>query len=269
MMEVDGEGRWLGRRVPFAKHQPEKSPAIATSTCYNTRPTEPPETLQLHSDRTPLSEFLTMDASALLKSQGWRGKGFSLHPTDNGIGLAKPILVSRNKENRGIGQKPHYTSDQWWLDAFDQKLKGLDTSGKKGIVQSVTTGKLDVIANCSGNGKYTGTSGLYASFVRGEPLEGTLTPDSVTPSNDGHGGETKEERRARRAARKLEKLEKAARTAAEAKKKRKAAEKAAKKQAKLLVKSIETKEERRARRTERRARKEARRKRREKKAEGG
>jgi len=209
-----------------------------------------------------------MDASALLKSQGWRGKGFSLHPTDNGIGLAKPILVSRNKENRGIGQKPHYTSDQWWLDAFDQKLKGLDTSGKKGIVQSVTAGKLDVIANCTGNGKYTGTSGLYASFVRGEPLEGTLTPDSATPSSDGRG-ETKEERRARRTARKLEKVEKAARKTAEAKKKRKAAEKAAKKQAKLLMKSVETKEERRARRMERRARKEARRKRREKKAEGG
>ncbi|KAK0657583.1 hypothetical protein B0T16DRAFT_386095 [Cercophora newfieldiana] len=109
-----------------------------------------------------------MDAAALLKSQGWRGKGFSLHPSNNAIGLSTPLLISRNKENRGVGQKPHYTSDQWWLDAFDQKLKGLDTSGKngkKGVVQSVTTGKLDVVAKCAANGKY---AGLYTSFRGGD-----------------------------------------------------------------------------------------------------
>jgi len=218
-----------------------------------------------------------MDASALLKSQGWRGKGFSLHPSDNSIGLAKPILLRRNTDGRGIGTKQHHTSDQWWLDAFDQKLKGLDTSKKGTITQSVTQGKLDVVVATGKNGKYTGTSGLYASFVRGESLVGTMSPETVTePSTDATPAdqdceavprrpkETRLEKRARREARRLRKEEKVARRKAkDAKRIRKAAEKAAKKEAKeqgkRATKLTETREERRARRDVRRIRKEARR----------
>lgn len=220
-----------------------------------------------------------MDAGALLKAQGWRGKGFSLHPTDNAIGLSKPLLISRNTDGRGIGQKAHYTSDQWWLHAFDQKLKGLDTSQKGTVVQSVTQGKLDLVVAGSGqpNGKYTGASGLYASFVRGGLLDGTMeleapTDATATPatSEDGEGGsvsrkerrsESRAEKKARRAARRLRKEEKAARKAAEDEAARhRAIAKAAKKQLKRASKADETKEERRARRAERRARKEAKRK---------
>ncbi|EAQ93471.1 hypothetical protein CHGG_01706 [Chaetomium globosum CBS 148.51] len=236
-----------------------------------------------------------MDAAALLKSQGWRGTGFSLHPTNDAIGLAKPLLISRNTDGRGIGQKKHYTSDQWWLQAFDQKLKGLDTTSKKGsVVQSVTQGKLDVIAASQPNGKYTGASGLYASFVRGGLLDGTkqeeeeedgirtaestdATPatsssddsEGVAGSASGKkrgkrdGSESKLERRARRAARSLRKADKAARKAAAARAAQKAVEKAAKKELKRARKAGETKEERRARRAERRERKEAKRRRRE------
>ncbi|KAH6650942.1 hypothetical protein F5144DRAFT_598358 [Chaetomium tenue] len=229
-----------------------------------------------------------MDAAALLKSQGWRGTGFSLHPTNDAIGLAKPLLISRNTDGRGIGQKKHYTSDQWWLQAFDQKLKGLDTTSKKGsVVQSVTQGKLDVIAASQPNGKYTGASGLYASFVRGGLLDGTkekeeevlrtgestdATPATSSsdysegPASRKRGGkrdESKLERRARRAARRLRKAEKAAQKAAAARAAQKAVEKAAKKELKRAIKAGETKEERRARRAERRERKEARRRRRE------
>jgi nucleolar protein TMA23 len=233
-----------------------------------------------------------MDAAALLKSQGWRGKGFSLHPTNNTIGLSKPLLISRNTDGRGIGQKAHYTSDQWWLHAFDQKLKGLDTSKKGTVTQSVTQGKLDVIASSQPNGKYTGVSGLYASFVRGGMLEGTMmeidlvaggestdaTPVTSSEESDGSvsrrmrrrqekRGESKAERHARRAARAARKAEKAARKAADAKAARKAIEKAAKKAAKKELKKAtradETKEERRARRGERRARKEVKRRKRE------
>lgn len=229
-----------------------------------------------------------MDAAALLKSQGWRGKGFSLHPTNNTIGLSKPLLISRNTDGRGIGQKAHYTSDQWWLHAFDQKLKGLDTSKKGTVVQSVTQGKLDVIASSQPNGKYTGVSGLYASFVRGGMLEGTMTDDlaestdatPVTSSEESDGstsrrmgmgrgrssreekrGESKAERHARRAARRAHKAEKAAKTARKAIEK--ASKKAAKKELKKATRANETKEERRARRAERRARKEVKRRRRE------
>ncbi|KAK1755279.1 hypothetical protein QBC47DRAFT_213224 [Echria macrotheca] len=227
-----------------------------------------------------------MDAAALLKSQGWRGKGFSLHPTDNKIGLAKPLLLSRNTDGRGVGTKPHYTSDQWWLHAFDEKLKGLDTTSVKGaVVQTVKSGKLDHVVTSASRGKY---AGLYASFVRGETMVGTMdalvlsSPDAeestttttdatATPVSDGGESdqrrrrerprihkeeETKEERRARRAARRLKKEERAARKAAAA-----VAAKAARKEAKSAGKTAETKEERRARRAERRARKEARRKR--------
>jgi nucleolar protein TMA23 len=220
-----------------------------------------------------------MDAAALLKSQGWRGKGFSLHPTDNTIGLTKPILLSRNTDGRGVGQKQHYTSDQWWLHAFDEKLKGLDTSKKGTVVQSVKQGKLDVVASSQPTGKYRGASGLYASFVRGGMLEGTLqapgepstagtTPSSsedseTSVSRKEKRTESKAEKQARRAARRLRKAEKAARKAAEAEAARKAADKAAKKALKQSRKAGETKEERRARRAERRARKEAKRKRRE------
>ncbi|KAK3336764.1 hypothetical protein B0T19DRAFT_396475 [Cercophora scortea] len=223
---------------------------------------------------------MAMDASALLKSQGWRGKGFSLHPTDSTIGLAKPLMLSRNTDGRGIGQKAHYTSDQWWLDAFDQKLKGLDTTKKGLVTQSTTTGKLDVIASGQPNGKYSGAKGLYSSFVRGEPLVGTVdrlltdipgetSSTDATPvpsSRVSREGETKEERQARRIARRrIRKAEKMARKTAKARLKRKAAEKkkAKEKAKKARLAGGETKEERRARRAERRARRAERRERKE------
>ncbi|KAK3383028.1 hypothetical protein B0T24DRAFT_31545 [Lasiosphaeria ovina] len=217
-----------------------------------------------------------MDAAALLKLQGWRGKGFSLHPTDNDIGLAKPLLLSGNKDGRGVGQKPHYTSDQWWLSAFDEKLKGLDTTSKPGgVVQSLTEGRLDIVAATSGGtgGKYTGAGGLYASFVRGEKLEGTVvlvTPPETADEHEANKDkprrtkETKEERRTRREARRQRKAKKAAKAEA----KLKAAKRAATKEERRTraTASSETKEERRTRRAERRARKEARRKRRAEKS---
>lgn len=217
-----------------------------------------------------------MDAAALLKSQGWRGKGHTLHPTDNAIGIINPLLVSRNTDGSGIGHKQHVTSDQWWLNAFDQKLKGLDTSKKGVVVQSVTSGALDVMLK-SVSGKYTG---LYASFVRGGLLEGSITPDTLEESTDatpasedresvpglrngvGRKGETKEERRVRKAAKSVRRAARAERRAAKANK----AQQRVERKEKQSRRSDETKEERRARRAERKARKEARREKREEKA---
>jgi nucleolar protein TMA23 len=216
-----------------------------------------------------------MDAGALLRAQGWRGKGFSLHPTNNTIGLSKPLLISRNTDGSGVGKKAHYTSDQWWLHAFDQKLKGLDTSKKGVVTQSVTQGKLDVIASSQPKGKYVGVSGLYSSFVRGGMLDGTVedtTGDSTpatTPEDSEAGsvsrkekrGESRAERQARKAGKRLRKAEKARRKVAERRAAvEKAVAKAAKKEMKRARKAGETKEERRARREERRARKESKRK---------
>ncbi|KAK2062402.1 hypothetical protein LY76DRAFT_589520 [Colletotrichum caudatum] len=219
-----------------------------------------------------------MDAHALLSAQGWRGKGHSLHATDDSIGLAKPLLLNRKDNTKGLGTKAHFTSDTWWMNAFDEQLQGLDTSKKGQVTQTVTQGRLNQIEKVSG-GKWM----LYASFVRGGFLEGTIqeherkakgeeaeepsgasTPESkeTTTSSESETeaspkknkekkerGETKEERRARRAAKKARKASR------EAKRQVRAAKKASK------VPSgdrKESKEERRARRQAKKAKREAR-----------
>ncbi|KAK3984389.1 hypothetical protein QBC44DRAFT_353695 [Cladorrhinum sp. PSN332] len=203
-----------------------------------------------------------MDAHALLKSQGWRGKGHTLHHTSNSIGLAKPLLISRNTDGRGIGTNTHYTSDQWWLDAFDQKLKGLDTSKNGTLTQTVKAGKLDVIASGVKQGKYTGAKGLYACFVRGGLLDGTQSPEEEEGSGASTPVESRRESKEERRRMRIRKAEEKRIRKAEERRRRKEEKKVAKRAARLLVKAGETKEERRERRRERRARKEERRMRR-------
>lgn len=168
-----------------------------------------------------------MDAHALLTSQGWRGSGHSLHKTDDSIGLAKPILASRKNNTLGIGRKNHVTSDQWWLNAFDEQLKSLDTSNKTSVVQTKTNAtKLEGLLT-HGAGKYTGANALYACFVSGGMLQGTIRSSTEADSTDATPEaevtpvrkETKEERRARRderRRRKAAKIEKLTRQTAAA-----------------------------------------------------
>ncbi|KAJ4164365.1 hypothetical protein LMH87_006042 [Akanthomyces muscarius] len=158
-------------------------------------------------------------------TQGWRGKGHSLHKTDDTVGLAKPLLLNRKDNTRGIGATQHFTSDQWWMNAFDEQLQGLDTSKKGKVVQTITTGKLNAIEKGS-LGKYS----LYTTFVRGGFLEGTLEAlkreqerkDESTTDSDSdaaeknakkaaRANESKEERRARKEAKRKRKEEKAQR----------------------------------------------------------
>ncbi|KAJ2974164.1 hypothetical protein NQ176_g6203 [Zarea fungicola] len=110
-----------------------------------------------------------MNASALLTSQGWRGEGHSLHKTDDSVGLAKPLLLNRKDNTKGIGATQHFTSDQWWMNAFDEQLQGLDTTKKGKVVQTVKTGRLNALERGS-LAKYS----LYATFVRGGLLEGSI-----------------------------------------------------------------------------------------------
>lgn len=226
-----------------------------------------------------------MDASALLKSQGWRGSGHSLHKTDDSIGLAKPILVSRKNNTLGIGRKNHVTSDQWWLNAFDEQLKSLDTSGKTSVVQTKENTKLAGLLTV-GAGKYSGANALYACFVSGGLLQGTVKPNTEGESTDTTPEaevvprarkETKGERRARKEAKRRRKAEREARRLRKAEKRakktasagasasRKSKDKSKKDNKKGAV--TESKEERRARKEAKRKRRDEKEKRR--KVEGG
>lgn len=164
-----------------------------------------------------------MNAHALLTSQGWRGSGHSLHPTSDTTGLSRPLLVSQKANTLGLGKKQHKTADMWWMNAFDKSLKGLDTSAEGKVVQTVTNAGLDMVVK--GGAKYVGNSGgLYASFVRGEPLSGTITPEesnsecanggwetsSKKRRKGGEAKESKEERRARKAAKRALQAQEAA-----------------------------------------------------------
>lgn len=192
-----------------------------------------------------------MNASAILTAQGWRGEGHSLHKTDDSIGLAKPILLNRKSNTKGLGTKPHFTSDQWWMNAFDEQLKNLETSEDGKITQVITTGKLNAIEKGSLS-KYS----LYTSFVRGGLLEGTSARTELQGVDNSDGcmtaatDETKDGKSSRKESRKKEKQEK----------KEKAARRAAKNNEGVLEDAVarkESKEERRARRTERRELKES------------
>ncbi|KAK7914281.1 hypothetical protein PG985_011984 [Apiospora marii] len=217
-----------------------------------------------------------IDAHALLTSQGWRGKGHSLHPTNDATGLKHHILIKREgTDGAGLGLKKDHKVEAWWMNAFDQALKGIDTTSGT-MKRSAGGGNLDLDKIVSkGVYKYSGRNGLYQSFVKGGLLAGTVdknlvstglltppesgvsTPAATTEEGSGSGKEeTKEERRARREAKRLEKAKKAARREKEAKRAAKAAKKAEKKKAKEILKAGETKEERKARRNARRARKE-------------
>ncbi|KAF7546224.1 hypothetical protein G7Z17_g8592 [Cylindrodendrum hubeiense] len=195
-----------------------------------------------------------MDAHALLSSQGWRGTGHSLHKTDDSIGLSKPLLLSRKDNTKGLGQKQHFTSDQWWMNAFDEQLKGLDTSKDGKVVQTITTGKLNTIDK--NLGKYS----VYTSFVRGGFLDGTVSKLEINDSSSTESSEdsvdqerakkskpearkeTKEERRARKEAKRKRKEERALEKAARRERKK------SKKAAKSSTESSDADDEKRRRR---------------------
>lgn len=121
-----------------------------------------------------------MDAAAYLTNQGWRGDGHALH--HSGRGITKPIHISQKANVLGVGKKQHDAhADQWWARAFDDTLKGLNNT------KNEATGKTEGIAFGSGaqalqmvgvgGAKWVGQGGLYSNFVRGESLNGTLTPE--------------------------------------------------------------------------------------------
>ena len=156
-----------------------------------------------------------MDTTAYLTRHGWLGDGHSLHPSGNGI--KTPLLVSKKTNVLGIGKKQHDAqADQWWARAFDATLKDLnvgvdDATGK---VKRVTFGagakQLQTVGRIGA--KWAASGGLYGAFIRGQSLEGTITPESAKEKKQDEGDNaskrgkrTKNEREERRRTRETRK----------------------------------------------------------------
>ncbi|KAJ5961331.1 uncharacterized protein N7479_008481 [Penicillium vulpinum] len=179
-----------------------------------------------------------MDAQAYLIKHGWSGPGNPLNPNKrpgahSGLGLTRPLLVSRKANNHGVGKKTTKDpTNQWWLRGFEDALKGVGN---------------DSFEATSARENNALTSELYRHFVRGDGLAGTL--EGAEKKKDDNGTSTSKSKRKReneddgldrkakklaKAARKLEKAERkegrrVKRAAKAEKKEKKAAEKLAKK----------------------------------------
>ncbi|KAJ5515119.1 hypothetical protein N7463_004671 [Penicillium fimorum] len=178
-----------------------------------------------------------MDAQAYLIKHGWSGPGNPLNPNKrpgahSGLGLTRPLLVSRKANNHGVGKKTTKDpTNQWWLRGFEDALKGVGN---------------DSFEATSARENNALTSELYRHFVRGDGLAGTLEgmekkkKDDTSTSmskrkreNEDDGLDRKAKKLAK-AARKMEKAERkegrrVKRAAKAEKKEKKLAEKLAKK----------------------------------------
>ncbi|KAI4286841.1 MAG: hypothetical protein L6R35_003901 [Caloplaca aegaea] len=111
-----------------------------------------------------------MNTTAYLVRHGWRGDGHALHPSGNGI--KKALTVSKKTNRFGVGKKAHDVhADQWWSRAFDATLRSIN--GQSAVEQTAeikpASPQLSIHA-----AKWSGNSGLYSNFTRGDGLEGTI-----------------------------------------------------------------------------------------------
>ena len=118
-----------------------------------------------------------MDPAAYLTKHGWLGTGHSLHP--RGHGIKKPLLGAAKLNLLGVGKKKNdIHADQWWARMFDSTLKDLDIGSKakpvkpKALPAASSRENLDGIPHRQPNN--LGISSLYANFVKGEGLAGTM-----------------------------------------------------------------------------------------------
>ncbi|OXV07351.1 hypothetical protein Egran_04890 [Elaphomyces granulatus] len=105
-----------------------------------------------------------MDVQAYLIRQGWSGPGNPLNPNRRpgaGLGLIRPILLSRNQNNHGVGKKTLDPTNQWWLRGFEEVLRGVAQDG-------------DTRTESESNSPAKRESELYRFFVRGGELAGTI-----------------------------------------------------------------------------------------------
>ncbi|KAL8656364.1 MAG: hypothetical protein Q9210_000291 [Variospora velana] len=111
-----------------------------------------------------------MNTTAYLVRHGWQGDGHALHPSGNGI--KKALTVSKKTNRLGVGKKAHDVhADQWWSRAFDATLRSIN--GQSAVEQTA-----EIKPACPQSSihaaKWSGNSGLYSNFTRGDGLEGTI-----------------------------------------------------------------------------------------------
>ncbi|KAJ6137378.1 Protein TMA23 [Penicillium samsonianum] len=147
-----------------------------------------------------------MDAQAYLIKHGWSGPGNPLNPNKrpgahSGLGLTRPLLVSRKANNHGVGKKTTKDpTNQWWLRGFEDALKGV------------------------GNDSFEANSARENNaLTRGDGLAGTLegmdknkkdesgTSTSTSKSKRKRENEDDGDRKARKLAKAARKVEKAER----------------------------------------------------------
>ena len=117
-----------------------------------------------------------MNTTAYLAGLGWKGEGHALQPS--GRGLMKPLLAAHKQNINGLGmRKENAITSQWWLNSFDKSLKSFDLQDKTTTAESLAV-QAEVKRNEDAKqmllGKYFDSAGLYARFVTGDGLKGTL-----------------------------------------------------------------------------------------------
>jgi nucleolar protein TMA23 len=122
-----------------------------------------------------------MNARAYLQSQGWRGEGHTLHPTNDSVGIKKRISVSRKNqyETKGLGST-QYVQEQWWLNSLQEQLSGLEKTANGGVAKKK-------VKKDTKKSEADGKSQLYRMFVRGGMLEGSV--GLVTDEDDTSSAE--------------------------------------------------------------------------------
>ena len=123
-----------------------------------------------------------MNASSILRTQGWRGEGHGLqsHKREGSSrGLTKPLLVSQKHDSKGIGAGKKFDAgaSQWWLRGLEDGLGALKEREMRKVVREevkvMDRGKVGMGPEKTEKG---GLNALYAAFVKGKGLGGTIPP---------------------------------------------------------------------------------------------
>lgn len=163
-----------------------------------------------------------MNSEQFLINQGWR-KGEGLRPG----AIKKPVLVSRKKDNKGLGFDPQ-KSDGWWERMFDGHLKSLDVLDKNG------SGKVSF--KIDEEKKKRDTSILYSSFLSGGFINDSNLTESVPSQQPSKNSEDKKTKKSKKSKEKKTKEKK------EKKEKKERKEKAVKAKEKIEKKEKKTRE---------------------------